>query len=190
MGKRSEFKPRPQDKYFTPKAGVIPLLPFLGSTTAFAEPCGGDGRLARFLEEEGHQCVWLSDVAPDDEMKQLDALDLTKSELLTAEMIITNPPWSRDILHELIDFLPTLKPTWLLFDADWMHTVQAASLIKTCSQVVSIGRLKWIEDSKYTGKDNCCWYFFPGGDYQNGPRFTGRLSKSKPTSLESFCETK
>jgi hypothetical protein len=39
---------------------------------------------------------------------------------------------------------------------------------------VSIGRVKWVEDSKGSGKDNSCWYLF---DYHHrGPtEFYGRL---------------
>jgi hypothetical protein len=175
MGKRSDFTPRPQDKYYTPYAGVVPLLPFLDDETVFIEPCAGDGRLVCHLERHGHRCVWLSDIEPDHTIHpyigSLDARTLPKN--IMANMIITNPPWSRPILHELIKYLPTIKPTWLLFDADWPHTRQSKDLILTCSMIVSIGRLKWIEDSKYVGKDNCCWYFFPGG-HTTGPHFFGR----------------
>lgn len=176
MGKRSDFKPRPQDKYFTPEAGVLPLLQFLEPNTWFIEPCAGDGRLIRHLEKYGHSCRWASDIEPENEsIKQVNALELVKPVMIAcAEVIITNPPWSRPILHELIQYLPSLRPTWLLFDADWMHTRQASQLIKTCAKIVSIGRLKWIEDSPYVGKDNSCWYFFPGGGYDGGPTFFGR----------------
>ena len=27
-------------------------------------------------------------------------------------------------------------------------------------KIVSVGRIKWIPDTKSTGKDNCCWYLF------------------------------
>ena len=60
----------------------------------------------------------------------------------------------------MIFHLTSLKPTWLLFDADWMHTRQSAIFQKMLKKVVSIGRIKWIKDSKSTGKDNCCWYLF------------------------------
>ena len=53
-------------------------------------------------------------------------------------------------------------PTWLLFDADWMHTKQSAIYISYCVKVVSVGRVKWIEGSKSVGKDNCAWYLFDG----------------------------
>jgi hypothetical protein len=41
-------------------------------------------------------------------------------------------------------------------------------------KIVSIGRVKWIEDSKSVGKDNCCWYLFDrvGSDKT---KFYGRM---------------
>jgi hypothetical protein len=89
-------------------------------------------------------------------------------------MVITNPPWARNILHGVIDhFMAEGSPTWLLFDADWMHTKQSAPYIEYLEKIVSVGRIKWIEGSKHTGKDNCCWYLFTSGS--SGPaRFYGR----------------
>jgi hypothetical protein len=61
----------------------------------------------------------------------------------------------------MIEHFSNLRPTWLLFDADWMHTEQSSDLIRNrLVKIVSIGRVKWIEDSAGTGKDNCCWYLF------------------------------
>lgn len=60
----------------------------------------------------------------------------------------------------MIECFRNLLPTWLLFDADWAHTKQASEYLKYCSKIVSIGRVKWIPDSKMTGKDNCAWYLF------------------------------
>jgi hypothetical protein len=72
---------------------------------------------------------------------------------------ITNPPWDRAFLH-LIDRGCRASPTWLLFDADWMHTRQSTPFMPYLRKIVSVGRVKWIPDSKMTGKDNCCWYLF------------------------------
>jgi hypothetical protein len=87
---------------------------------------------------------------------------------------ITNPPWDRKILHPLIDNFLGICPTWLLFDADWMHTKQSATFMTYCKTVVSVGRVKWIEGSKSQGKDNCAWYLF---DYssEEQTRFYGRM---------------
>lgn len=84
------------------------------------------------------------------------------------EAFITNPPWTRSLLHPLIVHLSNQAPTWLLFDADWMHTKQAAPYLDRLVRIVSVGRLKWIPDSKMDGKDNCAWYLFNrlyGGPY-------------------------
>jgi hypothetical protein len=51
-------------------------------------------------------------------------------------------------------------PTWLLFDADWKHTKQAIPYLSRLCTIVSVGRVRWIPGTPYTGKDNCCWYLF------------------------------
>ena len=90
-----------------------------------------------------------------------------------ADAIITNPPWSREVLHGLITHFQSIAPTWLLLDADWKQTRQAAPFLPHCSDIVAIGRVKWIEGSKYTGKDNACWYKFDSR-HTAGPVFHGR----------------
>jgi hypothetical protein len=47
MGKRSNFERREADFYPTPRAAVVPLIPYLRGRgiRAFAEPCAGDGAL-------------------------------------------------------------------------------------------------------------------------------------------------
>ena len=172
MGKRSAFERVPRDKYPTPEAAVLPLLPHLAPGTSFVEPCAGDGRLVRHLEKHGHRCFDMFDIEPDHEdVDKADAL----STFVTAEpgdVCITNPPWDRNILHALIEHWRVQMPTWLLFDADWAHTRQSGPFMPCCRAIVSIGRVKWIEDSKMTGKDNCCWYRFEATPGET--RFYGR----------------
>lgn len=171
MGKRSDFTRRPMDAYQTidPRA-VSSLVPFLGDVRYYAEPCRGEGRLERQLNDSGLVCLWSSDIADID--LPLDALALTDYDLQTVDAIITNPPWTRTILHQMIVHFQRIAPTWLLFDADWAHTKQAAPFLPQCSHIVSVGRLKWIEGSKNTGKDNCAWYRFDSR-HNEGPRFYG-----------------
>lgn len=177
MGKRSDFERRPQDKYFTPEDAVRRLARYL-KPCRFAEPCAGDGTLIRLLEARGFECDWRSDIAPDAlDIAEADALTLTAGDVFWADSIITNPPWRRDLLHPMIEHFMRLKPTWLLFDADWVHTRQSADLIKHCARIISVGRLKWIPGSKGMGKDNCAWYLFEA-DHKDGPKLTGRLRKS------------
>lgn len=171
MGKRSDFQRKERDSYFTPPAAVKPLLPFLSPQERFCEPCAGDGRLRDFLIANGHTCAAAWDIEPAGQ--GIDRRDATQQLIGNISCFITNPPWDRPILHQLIAHLSSQARTWLLIDADWMHTRQAAPYWPRCSLVVSIGRVKWIEDSKFTGKDNCCWYRFDPG-HAAGPKFVGR----------------
>ena len=94
-------------------------------------------------------------------------------EYCEGDMFITNPAWDRKILHPLITHLSNLAPIWLLFDADWMHTKQSKAYMHRCAKIVSVGRIKWIPDSKMTGKDNCAWYLFDKNKWEE-TRFYGR----------------
>ena len=177
MGKRSAFPRIPKDKYRTPLAAVVPLLPHLPAGTLFDEPCAGNGALIDLLEAAGHRCVWASDTAPErDDIDMADALDLTGNDHIGADMVITNPPWTRSILHPLIDHLSAILPCWFLFDASWPYTKQSADLIRRCSKIVPVGRIKWIPDSPYAGKDDCAWFeFLPG--HTTGPRLVPITTK-------------
>ena len=176
MGKRSDFDRVPRDFYPTPEAAVLPLLPHLDDNTFFVEPCAGNGALVEHLEKQNHVCTFAFDIAPQVEwVSEADAFDFGMGTLgpLITDAIITNPPWDRKILHPIIEKFSVLRPTWLLFDADWMHTKQSAEYMQWCRKIVSVGRVKWIPDSKMTGKDNCAWYLFDQN--ASGPTvFVGR----------------
>ena len=169
MGKRSTnaFARRAQDFYPTPLAGVLPLLNHLMVGTKFYEPCAGAGDLIDHLQKFGHVCVGASDIADHGEHPQVQpGIDCLHLLGVDADMFITNPPWSRSELHAIIEHLMHLKrQAWLLLDADWAHTKQAAPYLEYCRKIVAVGRLKWIPQSKNSGKDNCCWYLFsPWGE--------------------------
>ena len=173
MGKRSDFERVPRDYYPTPIEAVKPLIPHLPQKGNFAEPCAGDGRLIRHIEElSGMLGYWMTDIEPMAD--HIGDGDATTDKIVGCEIAITNPPWNRKILHPIIENLSNQLPTWLLFDADWMHTKQAVPYLPRLKRVVSIGRVKWIEGSNSTGKDNCCWYLF---DKHNGipTHFYGRI---------------
>lgn len=163
MGKRSNFKRRKHDKYATPYECVIDLLPRLKPRTRFIEPCAGNLALADHLERHGHDCIEAWDLRPGHNM-------VWKRDALTAKLprrvscFITNPPWTRELLHPLIVRLSDQLPTWLLFDADWAHTKQAIPYLARCQKIVPIGRVKWIPNSEHFGKDNAAWYLF---DFRN-----------------------
>ena len=172
MGKRSEFERKPRDFYPTPFEAVFPLVRHI-TPDFFSEPCAGNGKLIENLEHFKFRCFQASDIEPgQDRIIKKNALDLTREDLGKSKMIITNPPWDRKILHPMIEHFRQMRPTWLLIDADWPHTIQAVPYMKYCQKMIAVGRLKWIPESKYTGKDNCIWALF--GDFQTKCEFIGR----------------
>lgn len=179
MGKRSSFERIPRDFYPTPIQAVEPLIDHLPMSFYYVEPCAGDGRLVDHLTTltEGHaECLYMSDIEPrDPRVAEGNALTIDFDDLIPVEYCITNPPWDRKFLHPFLDHWIGICPTWLLFDADWMHTKQAATYMSYCTRVVSVGRVKWIEDSPHTGKDNCCWYLFDADNEDTTTHFYGRL---------------
>ena len=175
MGKRSDFERKPRDFYPTPIEAVYPLLPHLPDGFSFAEPCAGDGALIKHLETKG-VCMWASDIEPQAEGIHKRSYDeLSFDELIDSEYVITNPPWDRTILHPMIEFFAPNKKTWLLFDADWMHTKQSRQYMPWCRKIVSVGRVKWF--GNMTGKDNCAWYLFQEvfAWHANPPEFIARV---------------
>lgn len=178
MGKRSNLNRLGHDAYDTPLSATWPLLIHLEHGVRFAEPCAGRGALVNNLTNNGLNCCYAGDVAPRARwINKRSALDLTRAELgfNRIEMIITNPPWTHELLMPLIAHFMTLRPSWLLLGADWMHNKRSAALLDRCSKVIAIGRVKWIEGSRYVGKDNCCWYYFPQ-QHRGGPIMIGRFN--------------
>ena len=173
MGKRSSFERIPRDFYPTPREAVLPLLSHLPPGTRFCEPCAGDGALIDVLQSAGHLCCCAIDIEP--RRSDIDEGDALNGLWVGFDCLITNPPWSRDVLHPLITHFASQLPTWLLFDADWMHTRQAAPFMPWLRKVVSVGRVKWIADSPFTGKDNCCWYLFDASS-EAPAQFIGRAA--------------
>ncbi|MGB6229488.1 MAG: hypothetical protein WBF53_05110 [Litorimonas sp.] len=162
MGKRSDFALRKADAYPTPEAAVAPLLPYLKAQTRFIEPCAGDGRLIGHLERHGHVCLYASDLHPGRaDILRGDVLEWPETANVNdrADCFITNPPWTRRLLHPLILRLSAIRPTWLLLDAAWAFTQQAAPLLPHCRAIVTVGRVSWMGNG-VTGKDDCAWYLF------------------------------
>ena len=181
MGKRSDYERVERDFYPTPWQAVEPLVSHLPKEFAFAEPCAGDGALVTHIETlmEGGWCSWASDIEPQKKgIHTKHFRDLGEHEFLEADYIITNPPWDRKLLHPMIEYFTAFRPTWLLFDADWIHTKQSTEYLPLLKKIVSIGRVQWIPDSKSTGKDNCCWYLFSKSDSLDSQpiQFVGRKS--------------
>lgn len=174
MGKRSTFARMKNDLYPTtdPRA-IPPLLGHLPPAARYCEPCAGGGTLIGLLAAAGLECVMAWDIEPGAvAIWEGDARTIVAGNQLF-DFYITNPPWTRELLHAIILNLAAQRPTWLLFDADWMHTKQACSFLPLLRKVVSVGRLKWMPGTRHSGKDNCCWYLFDANG-QGETIFIGR----------------
>lgn len=151
--KENEFPHIDKDAYMTidPRA-VDPLVDYLGmGYVDFYEPCVGDGSLVRLLSSHNLICRGSSDLEKDARTTHYET---------DADVFITNPPWSTNLLHPIIENLRKQKPTWLLFYSDWMFTEQAIPYLKYCKTILSVGRLIWIPGTTTPGYDNCAWYLF------------------------------
>lgn len=121
--------------------------------TRFVEPCAGDGVLVGHLTAAGHICVRQHDLPED-------ARTMRYPEAQPGLIFLTNPLWGRKTLHPIIVNLSNQAETWLLIDSDWIHTQQAIPFLPRPQAFVSVGRVRWISDSPYDGKDNCVWHLF------------------------------
>jgi hypothetical protein len=180
MGKRSTFKRVARDLYNTPVEAVRPLLGWLQPGTPFIEPCDGGGALTRALEAAGHRFSGGFDLP-------IDAREHDYG-VQPGEVFITNPPyWGRPKnLHPLIENLSDQAPTWLLMSSDWLFNQSSSQLVaKRLRRIVAIGRVKWIPDSPYSGKDNCAWLLF----YKYGRRatFIGRAPLMRASPVRHGC---
>lgn len=169
MGKRSNKERRPNDHYPTPLQGVSRAIDRLGIDLAehpiYAEPCAGSGDLIRHLKELGFDNeAYAVEIDPKDfGVIKGDASDpevVAKMRACT-DLIITNPPWSWNMLKPLLDvWLQNNFIVWLLLPSDFSENVRSSLFMAHCTDRVPIGRLRWEPGSKYTGKDNCSWYRF------------------------------
>lgn len=173
MARRSDFKRVERDYYrtFDPKAGHA-LRPFVEDVKFALEPFAGAGDLTAQFPEIN----WMeTDIEPQsDTVLKRDAFRYSESELNAFDCVISNPPWSRPIMHKAIEHFASIIPTWFLLDANWVWTKQASPYInKYLTDIVTIGRLKWIEGTNMSGKDDCAWFRF-SADKKEPTRFFGR----------------
>ena len=179
MGKRSDFERVPRDFYPTPAAAVLPLIPHLRGVRTFAEPCAGNGDLVRHLEVYGLRCVYQGDIAAGQDALTLDSYG-------GADAIITNPPWTRKLLHPLIEHFQRIAPVWLLLDSDWAGTKQAVPYLTSCSDILPVGRQIWIPGTSMHGKDNAAWYRFDVR-HTAGPIFHSFRSAPAAPARTALC---
>ena len=162
MGKRDggKFERAERDFYSTiDPSCMVPAFVERVKGLKYAEPCWGSGELERLLEPYA-ECVWRSDIEPQCKgCKRKNAVDLSIDDLQGCDLVITNSPYQWPMLKPLLDHLPTVKPTWLLLPADYMHNIRMGPYMKQCTTVITIGRMYWLPN-KVKGVSNMCWYKF------------------------------
>lgn len=168
MGKRSDFEKIPKDKYYTWDArAYTPMRAIFRKIGTFIEPCAGGGDMIAHLEQIRPRCVYACDIEPTDgettPIVKLSYDRIKPAVLKQADYIITNPPWTRSVMHPFIEWcIASGLPAWLLIDTNWASSKQARPLLAYCSDIVPTPRLKWIPDSKDSAKDDTAWYRFQG----------------------------
>lgn len=178
MGARSDFPRRKSDAYLTWDPRPVPaLLAHLAPGTRFVAPCAGQGHLIDHLTAAGHTCVLAYDIEPGrGDVQCEDALTFRPS--VAFDCFIENTPWTRAILHPLIEHLSDMAPTWLLFDSEWKNTLQAIPLLPRLRRVLACGRTRWIEGSPYDGVDSVSWHLFERPGTRPYAEFYGRLPRA------------
>jgi hypothetical protein len=180
MGKRSKFEHRDRDYYATPQRALLPLVPHLSRVHTFAEPCCGDGRLVRWLESSGLRCVYAGDIAAGQDALACD-------DYGAPDAIITNPPFTRSLLHRLLSHFLGIAPAWLLLPMDFASNERDAGFLACCTDVLPFGRVRWIEGTKNQGKDNFGWFHFRQ-DHSTGPVIHPRGAPPIVTGYSRSCE--
>lgn len=180
MGKTSNYERNPRDFYKTPEKAVLPLLDHLPKDFTFCEPCAGDGQLVGWLEKYfGAMCFFATDIEPQvNWIIEGNSLHLTEQDVAPCDYVLTNPPFKWVWLAPLMDKWISLKPTVLLLPADFAHNIRFEPYLRHCTKIVSVGRVKWIEDSKASGVENYSWYFFDK-DNNKPTEFYGRAKNGR-----------
>lgn len=167
MGKRSDFAKIPKDKYYTWDArAYVPMRSIFRKIETFIEPCAGGGDMIEHLQKLGPACIYACDIEPTGRWFPIERHsyeEIPEEYLLSADYIITNPPWTRSVMHPFIEWcIQSRLPAWLLIDTNWASSKQARPFLAYCSDIVPTPRLKWIPDSKDSAKDDTAWYRFQG----------------------------
>jgi hypothetical protein len=157
MSKRTPAKPRPFNHFDTPIEAIEPLLSLLEDEgMVFGEPCLGSGNVAQVLKQGGFICGYTGDIQTGQ-----DVLQWTNQEKV--DFAATNPPWDRRriLTNQIIDHLLSLGiPSWLLLPGDWIFNQSSAPWLPFVSDVLSVGRVRWITGTHQSGFENAAWMRF------------------------------
>ena len=90
----------------------------------------------------------------------MDYHDVWHEQIQFCDVMITNPPFTKEVFHDAIEHFTGILniDCWWLMSSDWLFNKGSAKMVdKYVTDVVAIGRMKWIPNSKMSGKDNMIW---------------------------------
>lgn len=189
MGRRSDFNRIENDAYFTPEAAVVRAEYYLRKHIGrrpVIEPFAGDGGLARKLSYNcDAEVVWLSDIDPRPSVdgltiiRRADWKDGLRQKHSSKSVVVTNPPWKKDLIIDLVyDCVDLGIESTLLLSGNLLHTAYFNKLLYPhCYSICSVGRLKWIPGSQHTSKDDAAWYHFKPTLNKAYPRLFARQNE-------------
>lgn len=149
------------DQYETPEWATRALLPHIPSNMDIWEPACGSGKMARVLNAK---------YATDIQLGQ-DFLDKTAIHVVSADAIITNPPYTlatEFIEHALAWVRMHQGVVAMLLRTDFDHAKSRRHLFAEhpafAKKLVLTKRIQWFEDSKSSPSFNHAWFIW---DWQN-----------------------
>ena len=149
MGKRSSFERREADFYPTPRAAVLPLIPYLrpAASRPSPSPVPATGDLVRHLEGFGLRCVYAGDIRTGQ-----DALGATTTARSTQSSPIRPTAARRAAQADraLPEHRANVAVARLRTGIDHAGGAVPAALLGHRGD----GRVKLIKGSKHTGKDD------------------------------------
>ena len=141
------------DEYYTPRYVWSDILHYLDPTKLYLDPFFGDGSNIENLKELGLNCI---------------GADLDYQEVLfnfNYEIIITNSPFSRNILIEFLYNLSALDKAFIIIlpitKIFSKYFKQAFRQYKNIQIIIPKSRLKFIDATRPNNKSNpsfCCAY--------------------------------
>ena len=138
---------------------------------AFCESCAGNYDLVRHLESFGLRCVSSGDITRGQDALRVERFDAP---------VITNPPFSRNLLLPLLEhFVATAPSTWLLLPADFAHVAYARPYLSRCTAIVTARWARWFGGSGTR--------MFPGSGSLaiTGPALSSTTAIQSPRALPS-----
>ena len=181
---QSNFERNSRDFYPTPYKAVLPLTNYIGhKSVTYVEPFAGDGALIKHFmkaSDNNMMCIYASDIEPlvtaigdtnhpkgYNTIEEADYRDVcgTLSDTYDFDHFISNPPWINSKSSgfqrlNIIHTLASIKPTWLLLKGAYAFNENMSDVMSFCTDIIPIGRVKWIPDSKHTDTEDSAWFKF------------------------------